>query len=85
MRVFIWATHAGTELDLMVIRGRTRLGFEIEPTTVPGGTPSLRHALRDLKLHRLDVVHAGETSFPLAARIKAVALSRLLTDLNPIR
>ena len=47
--------------------------------------PSMRHALHDLKLRRLDVVHAGETSFRLAERIRAVSLSRLLKDLEPIR
>jgi predicted AAA+ superfamily ATPase len=81
---FFWGTHAGAELDLVVIRGRTRLGFEIKRTTTPRVTPSMRHALRDLKLRRLDVVHAGETSFPLAERIRALSLSHLLTDLEPI-
>ncbi len=81
---FFWATHAGAELDLLIVRGRTRLGFEIKRTTSPRVTPSMRHALRDLKLRRLDVVHAGEASFPLADRIRAVSLSRLLVDLNPI-
>jgi hypothetical protein len=31
------------------------------------------------------VVHAGDTTFPLAQRIRALSLSRLLTDLEPIR
>ena len=31
----------------------------------------------------VDVVHAGEASFPLAPRIRAVALGRLLDDLAP--
>jgi predicted AAA+ superfamily ATPase len=81
---FFWATHAGAELDLLVARGRTRLGFEIKRTTAPKVTPSMRHALTDLELARLDVVHAGETTFPLAERIRAVSFSRLLTDLKPL-
>lgn len=84
VETFFWATHAGAELDLVVIRGQTRLGFEIKRTTSPRVTPSMRHALHDLKLQRLDVVHVGDTSFPLTARIRAVALPRLLTDLKPI-
>ena len=40
-------------------------------------------ALQDLKLDRLEVIHAGEHSFPMGDRIHAVALSRLLTDLKP--
>ena len=81
--VFFWATHAGAELDMLVIRGRTRLGFEVKRTTSPRVTPSMKHAVHDLKLRRLDVVHAGDTTFPLAQRIRAVSLSRLLMDLEP--
>lgn len=79
---FFWATHAGAELDLLVIRGRQRLGFEIKRTSSPQITPSMRIALGDLKLNRLDVIHAGEETFPLDNRIRAVALIRLLDDVK---
>ncbi len=82
---FFWATHAGAELDLLVIRGRTRLGFEIKRTTAPRVTPSMRHALDDLKLTRLDLVHAGHDSFPLGPKIRAVSSATLLSDLKPLR
>lgn len=84
VRIFFWSTHAGAELDLLVVRGRARLGFEIKRTTALRVTPSMRHALADLKLKRLDVIHAGDTTFPLAKNIRAVALSRLLTDIKPL-
>jgi predicted AAA+ superfamily ATPase len=80
---FFWATHAGAELDLLVIRGRFRLGFEIKRTSSPRVTPSMKAALADLGLKRLDVIHAGESTFPLAAQIRAVACSRLLKDIRP--
>jgi len=79
---FFWATHAGAELDLLVIRGQQRLGFEIKRTSSPQITPSMRIALSDLKLNRLDVVHAGEATFPLDKKIRAVALIRLLDDVK---
>ena len=79
-----WATHGGAEIDLLVVRGRTRLGFEMKRTTAPAVTRSMRTALDDLKLKRLDVVHAGTHTFPLAPRIRAVALQRLLEDLDPL-
>jgi predicted AAA+ superfamily ATPase len=82
---FFWATHAGAELDLLVVRGRKRLGFEFKRTVAPRLTPSIRSALADLRLDRLDVVHAGEQTFPLAPRVRAVALSRLLQDIVPLR
>lgn len=81
---FFWGTHGGAELDLLVVRGRTRLGFEFKRTSAPRVTPSMRTALRDLGLKRLDVVHAGTATFPLSARIRAVALSRLLQEVAPL-
>ncbi|MEW5950215.1 MAG: ATP-binding protein [Thermodesulfobacteriota bacterium] len=57
---FFWATHAGAELDLLVVRGRGRLGFEVKLTSSPRVTPSMRSALSDLKLQRLYVIHSGE-------------------------
>jgi predicted AAA+ superfamily ATPase len=81
---FFWATHAGAELDLLVVRGRTRIGFEIKRTVAPAVTPSMRTALTDLGLSRLDVIHAGDRTYPLAPRIRAIALSRILDDLRPL-
>jgi len=34
-------------------------------------------ALRDLKLDSLNVIHAGQDTFPLARNIRAVSLHRL--------
>jgi hypothetical protein len=82
---FYWATHAGAELDLLVIRGRKRLGFEIKRTTSPHITPSMRIALKDLNLQGLDVIHAGTTTFPLAPKVRAVAISRLWEDIVPLK
>ena len=39
---FFWATHAGAELDLLVVRGRRRWGFEVKRTSAPTITPSMR-------------------------------------------
>lgn len=79
---FFWATHAGAELDLLVVRGRDRLGFEVKLTSSPRVTPSMRSALSDLKLQRLYVIHSGEETFQLDRNIQALALPRLLGDLK---
>ncbi len=81
---FFWATHAGAELDLLVARGRKRLGFEIKRTTTPRITSSMRAAMATLKLTRLDVVHAGKDTFSLTRNVRAVAMARLLDDLDPL-
>ncbi|MCH8840134.1 MAG: ATP-binding protein [Planctomycetes bacterium] len=63
---FFWATHGGAELDLLVVRGRKRWGFEVKRTSSPSITPSMRTAMTDLKLQRLFVVYAGPHSFDMA-------------------
>jgi predicted AAA+ superfamily ATPase len=82
---FFWATHAGSELDLLIAIGRNRLGFEIKRSTSPRFTPSMRNALVDLKLRRLDVIHAGDQTFSLSERVRAVAFARLDDDIEPLR
>ena len=42
----------------------------------------MRNALSDLKLKRVDVIHAGEDTFPLGEKIRALSWKRLLIDLN---
>jgi hypothetical protein len=81
---FFWATHQGAELDLFVVRGRKRLGFEIKRTTTPSITKSMRIAEADLHLDELTIVHAGANSFRLSEGIRAAAASRLLQDLAPL-
>jgi predicted AAA+ superfamily ATPase len=81
---YFWATYSGAELDLLLVRGRLRLGYEIKRTSSPRLTPSMRSALADLKLTRLDVIHAGERTFPLAERVRAVSASRLLKDIEAL-
>jgi predicted AAA+ superfamily ATPase len=83
--VFFWRTHAGAEIDLLVFRGSTRLGFEVKRTVSPAVTPSMRAALQDLKLASLTVVHAGKESFPLAKNIYALACTDLVERLQPLK
>ena len=80
---FFWGTHSGAELDLLFVRGRRRLGFEFKRTVAPKVTRSMREAIKDLGLQRLDVVHAGESTFPLADRIRAVSLTQITRELAP--
>ena len=78
---YYWRTHTGAELDLFIPSGSKRLGIEIKLTSTPTITPSMRHAIQDLELTELIVAHAGEESYPLGDKIRAVSARRLLTDL----
>lgn len=79
---YFWATHSGPEIDLVVHQGGRLRGFEIKRTTAPTFTRSMRLALRDLKLSRIDVIHAGAESFSLDKQVHAVAANRLLRDIS---
>lgn len=81
---YFWGTHTGAELDLLIVSGPHRYGFEIKRTTAPALTPSMRFALADLRLTRLDVIHAGRDTFPLAPHVRAVSAARLLADVRPL-
>lgn len=81
---YFWATHAGAELDFLVIAGARRLGFEIKRTVAPHATPSMRAALRDLSLDSLSVIHAGADSFPVADGIRAIGLPRIGEEVTRI-
>jgi hypothetical protein len=41
-------------------------------------------AMADLDLDRIDVVHAGDRTFALAERIRALSLNRVLEDLEAL-
>ena len=77
-----WAAHAGGELDLVLRHGSKRMGVEIKRTTAPKVTRSMQTARRVLDLTELVVVHAGRDSYRLAGDIRAVAASRMDTDLG---
>ena len=79
-----WGTYTGAEIDLIVLRGNRRLGFEVKRTSAPSVTPSMRIALEDLRLDSIDVLHAGRETFPMADRIRAVATQRVWTDVDPL-
>ena len=66
---FHWGTHGGAELDLLLVRGSQRWGFEFKYADAPRTTKSMRVALDDLKLERLFVIYPGEKDYLLDDRI----------------
>lgn len=77
-----WSTHSGAELDLLVLDGARRLGFEVKRSEAPRLTKSMRSAKDTLGLHRLDVVHAGTASYRMADGIHAVPATELTARLR---
>ena len=67
-----WATHGGAELDLMIVSGGRRYGFEFKYNDAPGTTKSMRVALADLRLDHLWVIYPGERPYDLDERISVL-------------
>lgn len=84
-QAYFWATHAGAELDLLLVRGRRRLGIEFKYSETPRTTKSMHAAIDDLALDELVVVYPGEFSFPLADRIHARPLAETLRLVSDFR
>lgn len=75
---WFWGVHTGGELDLLILRGSERLGFEVKLTRSPVVTPSMRSAREVLKLDHLYVVcHGDEPPWPLAEGITAFPAGNL--------
>ncbi len=79
---YYWATHAGAELDLLVLHGGKRYGFECKFADAPGTTRSMRVALEDLGLEHLWVVYPGDEGYVLDDRISVLPVAQIgpLTD-----
>jgi uncharacterized protein len=74
---YFWATHAGAELDLLVITQSKRYGFEFKYADAPGSSRSMHIALQDLHLEHLWVVYPGTQEYALDDRISVLPASTL--------
>lgn len=76
---FFWATQSDAELDLFIIKGGKRLGFEFKYGDSPKITKSMHIALQDLQLDSLTLIYPGKDIFPLDQKITAYGLQTLIT------
>jgi predicted AAA+ superfamily ATPase len=76
---YFWATHAGAELDLLMVKEGRRVGVEFKRSDAPRMTPSMRIAMDDLALDALYVVYPGDRRYRLGERVEAVPLAALST------
>jgi predicted AAA+ superfamily ATPase len=74
---FYWATHAGAELDLLLLKDNQRIGIEIKRADAPNLTPSMRTAMTDLKLDKLYVIYPGSKQYSLAPSIDVLPITQL--------
>ena len=69
---FYWRTHSGLELDLMILKGGKKLGFEIKFSESPKVTRSMHTVIENLKLDKLYLVYRGERKLMLDEKIYAL-------------
>lgn len=74
---FFWATHAGAELDLMVMHKGKRYGFEFKYADAPGRTRSMQTAIQDLGLDHLWVVYPGQEEYALDKKITVIPIQKI--------
>ena len=80
---YFWATHAGAELDLLMLKDGRRVGVEFKRADAPTLTLSMRIAMQDLGLDALYVVYPGTRRYALAQGVEAVPLAALLPAMAP--
>lgn len=71
---YFYATHGGAELDLLLLRGGRRYGFEFKFADAPSTHKSMHVVRADLGLDKLWVVYRGERTFEMAPGIEALPL-----------
>lgn len=80
-QAYYWGTHAGAELDLMLIHRGRRYGVEFKASAAATMTRSLHIALADLRLERAWIVYPGGETYPVDDRVEATPLKSLIAKL----
>jgi predicted AAA+ superfamily ATPase len=76
-----WGTQGGSELDLLLMNGGKRWGFEFKCTDAPSSSKSMHSAIESLGLDHLWVIYPGERCYALSDKITVIPL-RLIDDLK---
>jgi predicted AAA+ superfamily ATPase len=79
---YFWATHTGAELDALLMINGARIGVEIKRADAPRLTPSMRHALEDLKLKRLWVIYPGGKRYSLHAQVDVIPFAHFVREMS---
>jgi predicted AAA+ superfamily ATPase len=74
---WFWGTQGGAELDLMLMKGGKRWGFEFKCIDAPSSSKSMHSAIESLGLEHLLVIYPGEREYPLTERITVLPLNKI--------
>ena len=76
---YYWRTHAGAELDLLVIKEGKRIGFEVKNSESAKITRSMHTVIEDLKLDKLYLVNRGTRQVALSDKIELLPAELLVS------
>ena len=62
---WFWGAHSGGELDLLILRGGRRIGFEVKFSEAPNITKATRSLVSTLALHHLFLVCPTPAAYPV--------------------
>lgn len=80
-RLYFYRTHTGVEIDLLIDRGKERIGVEFKAgvSTGAGDWKHLQSGIDDGIIHRGHLVYHGTRAFPATDKISVVPARQALT------
>jgi uncharacterized protein len=75
---YFWSTSNKAELDLLIVQGDQKMGFDFKYTDSPRATKSMYAALENLGLDQLTVIFPIEQNFLIHENIRAIGLKSYL-------
>ncbi|HZL11538.1 MAG TPA: ATP-binding protein [Prolixibacteraceae bacterium] len=77
---YYWRTHAGLELDLLVMTNGKRIGFEIKYSETPKVTRSMHQIIEDLKLDQFFIVYQGRHRLVMEDKIQLLPVNDIVNE-----
>jgi predicted AAA+ superfamily ATPase len=71
---FFWSTQSGAEIDLLIVKGMEKKGFEFKYSNKPAVTKSMHVAMETLGLDDLTIIIPGSAHYFLTERIEVWGL-----------
>ncbi|MCD6187492.1 MAG: ATP-binding protein [Desulfuromusa sp.] len=77
---YFYRTASGTEIDLILVRGRRKLAFEFKVSAAPKVSKGFWNGLRDLEIERAWIVAPVREPYPIHEKVTVSPLSDVLQN-----
>lgn len=83
IKAYFYRTSGGAEIDLLLeLTSREKWAIEIKRSSAPALSRGFHTACEDVQATKRFVVYAGEDTFPLSQKTRAISLTDLMKELN---